>query len=47
MKAIDEEKSVLRWGGLAGILGGIIFILVFAVVIVFVGPDPSETRGRS
>ena len=46
MKAIDEEKSVLRWGGLAGILGGIIFILVFAVVIVFVGPDPSETRGE-
>ena len=26
MKAMDEEKSVLRWGGLAGILGGIIFI---------------------
>ena len=46
MKAIDEEKSVLRWGGLAGILGGIIFILVFAVVFVFVGPDPSETRGE-
>ena len=46
MKAIDEEKSVLRWGGLAGILGGIIFILVFAVVIVLVGPDPSETRGE-
>jgi hypothetical protein len=43
MKAMDEEKSVLRWGGLAGILGGIIFILVFVIVIAFVGACP--TRG--
>jgi hypothetical protein len=41
-----EEKSVLRWGGLAGILGGIIFIVVFVVVIVFVGPDPAEPEGE-
>ena len=27
-----QEKSVLRWGGLAGILGGILFIVVFAIV---------------
>jgi hypothetical protein len=46
MKAIDEEKSVLRWGGLAGILGGIIFILVFVIVIAFVGPDPAEPAGE-
>ena len=46
MKAMDEEKSVLRWGGLAGILGGIIFILVFVVVIVFVGADPAEPEGE-
>jgi hypothetical protein len=39
LETMEEEKTVLRWGGLAGILGGIIFILVFAVVIVFVGPD--------
>jgi len=45
MKAIDEEKSILRWGGLAGILGGIIFILVFVIVIAFVGPDPAEPEG--
>ena len=43
---MEEEKSVLRWGGLAGILGGIIFILVFVVVIAFVGPDPAEPEGR-
>jgi hypothetical protein len=46
MKAMDEEKSVLRWGGLAGILGGIIFIAVFVVVIAFVGADPAETEGE-
>jgi len=27
-----QERSVLRWGGLAGILGGILFIVVFAIV---------------
>ena len=46
MKAMSEEKGVLRWGGLAGILGGIIFIVVFVVVIVFVGADPAEPEGE-
>ena len=46
MQVIDEEKSVLRWGGLAGILGGIVFILVFVVVIAFVGAEPVEPEGR-
>jgi hypothetical protein len=41
LRTMEEERSVLRWGGLAGILGGILFILVFGVVIVFVGPDLS------
>jgi len=41
LQKMEEEKSVLRWGGLAGILGGIIFILVFVIVIAFVGPDLS------
>jgi hypothetical protein len=46
MNALDEEKSLLRWGGLAGILGGIIFILVFIIVIAFVGVDPAEPEGE-
>jgi hypothetical protein len=46
MNAIDEEKSVLRWGGLAGILGSIVFVLVFVVVIAFVGPEPAVTEGE-
>jgi len=40
-----DERSVLRWGGLAGILGGILFIVVFVIVGVFVGPDPAELKG--
>src|SRR5262245_54580095 len=39
LQKIEQEKSVLRWGGLAGMLGGILFILVFVIVAVFVG-DP-------
>jgi hypothetical protein len=37
---MEQEKSVLRWGGLAGMLGGILFILAFVVVIV--GPVGME-----
>lgn len=44
MKAMDGEKSVLRWGGLAGIVGGILLVTVFVIVGVFVGPDPAETE---
>lgn len=42
LQQIEQEKSVLRWGGLAGMLGGILFIIVFAVVFTFVGEDPVE-----
>ena len=38
---MEEEKSVLRWGGLAGIAGGILLVAVFVIVGVFVGPDPA------
>ena len=41
---MDQENSVLRWGGLAGMLGGIIFILAWVVIIA--GPvgleDPAD-----
>jgi hypothetical protein len=43
---MEEEKSVLRWGGLAGILGGILLVAVFVIVGVFVGPDPAEPEGE-
>jgi hypothetical protein len=37
-----EDRGVLRWGGLAGILGGIVVIVVFAIVALFVGADALE-----
>ncbi len=42
---MSEERSVLRWGGLAGILGGILLLAVFVIVGVFVGADPAEREG--
>jgi hypothetical protein len=47
LQKMDQEKNVLRWGGLAGMLGGILFILTF--VLVFAGPvgidDPADLAG--
>ncbi len=47
MKAMDDEKNVLRWGGLAGMLGGILFVLAWIVVLA--GPagieDPADLEG--
>lgn len=35
----SQEKSILKWGGLAGILGGAIFIVSMIVAFVFVPAD--------
>jgi hypothetical protein len=47
LQEMEQEKSVLRWGGLAGVLGGILFILTW--VVVAVGPvgmeDPVDLAG--
>jgi hypothetical protein len=34
-----QEAEVMRWGGLAGMFGAVLFVLVFAIVGVFVGAD--------
>ena len=39
---MEQEKSVLRWGGLGGILGGILFILSMIVAQGLIPPAPSE-----
>jgi hypothetical protein len=43
----EQEQGVLRWGGLAGMLGGILFILTWVVVLA--GPvgmeDPADLAG--
>jgi hypothetical protein len=41
----ESDKSILRWGGLASIGGGLLFILVFAWVLILAGPDPAGTAG--
>lgn len=38
----EGDKSVLQWGGLAGMLGSILYILVFVFVGVFVGLEPNN-----
>jgi len=44
---MDQEKSVLRWGGLAGMLGVILFISTYVLVVA--GPvgieDPVDLAG--
>ena len=44
---MEQERAVYRWGGLAGMLGGILFITTFVIVIV--GPvgmeDPADLAG--
>jgi hypothetical protein len=41
---MEQEKSVLRWGGLSGLLGVVLFILVMVVVGVFIPPDPTDLK---
>ena len=44
LQKMAQEKSVLQWGGLAGVLGGIIVILVFVIVGVFMGMEVDVMR---
>ncbi len=41
----DRRSSVARWGGLAGIGGSLLFIVVFAIVAIFAGPEPAGPAG--
>jgi hypothetical protein len=41
-REVEQERSVLRWGGLGGMAGSIVLVIVFAIVAVFVGSDPNE-----
>lgn len=46
LQKTGQENDVLRWGGLAGMLGGFLFIL--AMVVVAVGPagtEPTDLAG--
>lgn len=41
----EQDRRVLKWGGLAGMIGSIVFVVVFVIVFVFVGSDPNEPMG--
>jgi hypothetical protein len=41
----ESDTSILRWGGLTSIGGGLLFTLVFAWVIILAGPDPAGLAG--
>lgn len=41
----DQEKKLLRWGGLSGIIGGIFFVLAFAFVVIFLSSEPADLKG--
>lgn len=42
---MTDDRNVLRWGGLAGLGGGLLLIAIFAMVAVIVGPDPAGPEG--
>ncbi len=39
---MEQEKRVLQWGGLAGMLGGLLFIFAIVQVAVFVPSEPPD-----
>ena len=41
---LEQEKSVLRWGGLAGIFGSISLILIMVFVAVAIGEGPEDLK---
>ena len=41
----QSERSVLRWGGLAGMLSAVLLLVVFGIVGAFVGTDPAAPEG--
>jgi hypothetical protein len=47
LQKMEQERGVLRWGGLGGMLGGVLLILTWVVVIA--GPvgmeDPADLAG--
>ena len=40
-----EDSSIPRRGGLAGIGGSVLFVVVFAIVGIFAGPEPAGPAG--
>jgi hypothetical protein len=39
---VEQERSVLKWGGLAGMVGSLVLVIVFVIVGVVSGSPPNE-----
>jgi hypothetical protein len=48
LRSEEQADGILRWGGLAGILGSILMLITFGIVAAFVGVDisPKESLTR-
>jgi hypothetical protein len=44
-RQLEQERGVLKWGGLGGMVGSAVLGVVFVIVGVFVGSDPNEPMG--
>ncbi len=42
---IEQERNVLRWGGLSAMLGVILFLVAIVAAMVLVGDDPDTLKG--
>lgn len=42
MNIVDQERRLFRWGGLAGMLGSGLYLVVFVVVGVLIGSEPTN-----
>lgn len=38
----NDDRGILRWGGLAGVVGGLLFLLVFVIVGAFVPGEAAD-----
>ena len=45
LQKIEQERSVLRWGGLSAMVGVILFIAAIVAAMIVVGDDPATLEG--
>jgi hypothetical protein len=44
-RQVEQERGVLKWGGIGGMVGSAVLVVVFVIVGVFVGSNPNEPMG--
>ncbi len=41
---MSEDKSIMQWGGVAGIMAGILFVLTLVILLAFVPAAPADNE---